>query len=92
MAAVGKLEWLLQQKCPGRATNTPGLARGGLAPLDTPNDTNHVIVRLHKTDAPVLLELVLSLLRHPSTCEPERSAALVSVACQLRRAVKIDPA
>jgi hypothetical protein len=42
---------------------------------------------LDKADAPALLELVLSVLRHSSMSEA-RQAALLSIACQVKSAMR----
>ena len=61
------------------------------APLDSMNAINDVVVRLDKTDAVVLLQVVVSMMRHPSTSDDGRSA-LLSLACQVRRALKSESA
>ena len=55
--------------------------------MDRFQDISDVVIRLDRVDAEVLLQVVVSMLRHPSTSEDGRSA-LLAVACQVRRAIK----
>ena len=56
--------------------------------MDASDDNSVVVVRLARSDAAVLWEVLVALL-HPSTgITPRERAAVLSIACQLRRVVK----
>lgn len=76
------------ERCLAARQTLLGWPTGGIAPLDNTNDSKDVVVVLDKADARVLLEVAVSLL-HPSTSDTARSA-LVSLACQIRRAISTD--
>jgi hypothetical protein len=59
--------------------------------VDRFQDINDVVVRLDKADAVILLQVVVSMLRHPSTSDAGRSA-LLALACQVRSATRAKPA